>query len=220
MFTFEDVKNNPQIREYIRRTEQYMKSIGYTDHGFAHVEIVARRAKELALVAGMSKREQELAAISGYCHDMGNFLGRTQHHYWAALLFSQTFQGKFEPVDLAAVMQAIAAHDKEDVDVPSKLTACLVIADKSDVRSSRVFDKSSANLLLDIHDRVNNAVIENKLQLDAKKKIITLKLKINTKQAPVMEYFEIFSERMTYCRHSAKTLGCRFELVINDFRLL
>ncbi len=220
MITFEDIKNNPLINEYIKRTEQYMKSIGYTDHGFGHIEIVARRSQEIAQVAGLSKREQELAAMAGYCHDMGNFLGRTQHHYWAALLFSQITQNQLAPAEVSAVMQAIAAHDKEDVDVPSKLTACLVIADKSDVRGSRVFDKSSANLIQDIHDRVNNAVIENKLLLNSKKKTITLKLKINTKQAPVMEYFEIFSERMTYCRHSAKTLGWKFELMINDFRLL
>lgn len=220
MVTFEDVKKNPQILEFIKRTEQYMKSIGYTDHGFSHVEIVARRAQEIAQVAGLTKRQQELAAMAGYCHDMGNFLGRTQHHYWAALLFSQVMQNQLEPAELAEVIQAIAAHDKEDVDVPSKLTACLVIADKSDVRGSRVFDKSSSNLMQDIHDRVNNAVIENKLLLNSKKKTVTLKLKINTKQAPVMEYFEIFSERMTYCRHSAKTLGWKFELMINDFRLL
>lgn len=220
MITFEDIKKNPQLRAYIARTESYMKSIGYTDHGFGHVEVVSRRAREIAQVAGLSKREQELAAMSGFCHDMGNFLGRTQHHYWAALMFSQVMQGQLPPDELSAIMQAIAAHDKEDVDVPSKLTACLVIADKSDVRGSRVFDKSSANLLQDIHDRVNNAVIGNQLLLNAKKKTITLKLKINTKEAPVMEYFEIFSERMTYCRHSAKTLGFKFEIVINNFKLL
>lgn len=220
MITFEDLKKNSLINEYIARTEQYMKSIGFTDHGFGHVEIVARRAREIAQMVGMTKREQELAAMAGYSHDMGNFLGRTQHHYWAALLFSQALQNQLPPTELVAVMQAIAAHDKEDVDVPSKLTACLVIADKSDVRGSRVFDKSSANLIQDIHDRVNNAVIENKLLLNSKKKTITLKLRINTKQAPVMEYFEIFSERMTYCRHSAKTLGFKFELMINDFKLL
>ncbi|MFA4819106.1 MAG: HD domain-containing protein [Patescibacteria group bacterium] len=220
MLTFKDVQNHPQIRAYIARTEQYMKSIGYTDHGFGHVEIVARRARELAVVAGLAGREQELAAMAGWCHDMGNFLGRTQHHYWAALLFTQSFQGQLDATELVEVAQAIAAHDKDDVNVPSKLTACLVIADKSDVRSSRVFNNTATNLIQDIHDRVNHAVSENKLLLNTKRKTITLKLKINTKQAPVMEYFEIFSERMAYCRHSAKTLGCKFELVINNFRLL
>lgn len=220
MITFNNVKNNPLINEYISRTQSYMKTIGYTDHGFGHVEVVARRARELALAAGLSRSEQELAAMAGYCHDMGNFLGRTQHHYWAALLFAQVFQNQIKAVDLAPVMQAIAAHDKEDVDVPSKLAACLVIADKSDVRGSRVYDKTSTNLLQDIHDRVNNAVIANRLLINARQKTITLKLRIDTQQAPVMEYFEIFSERMAYCRHSAKILGFKFGLVINNFRLL
>ncbi|MFZ5391453.1 MAG: HD domain-containing protein [Patescibacteria group bacterium] len=220
MITFEDVTNNPYITEYIQQTQDYMAWLGFTDHGFAHVKVVSERARQLAEAVKLPKRQQELAAMAGWCHDMGNFLGRTQHHYWAGMMFHETFRDKMEPRDLALISQAIVAHDKDEIKIPTKIAACLIIADKSDVRRSRVINKSPDNLKEDIHDRLNYAVTDNKLIIDTKKKIITLKLIIDVNRAPVMEYFQIFSDRMAYCRKAAEVLGWRFGIVINHVKLL
>jgi len=220
MITLKEVKNNPLIKEYVAQTEAYMKFLGYTDHGFGHVEIVAERARAVAKAAKLTVREQELAAMAGYCHDMGNFLGRTYHHYWGGILFSQVFIGQMDPHEMATIMQSIVAHDKDEIKIPNKIAACVIIADKSDVRRSRVNDISGGNLAVDIHDRLNAASTANELVFDAKKKSITLKIKIDTNQAPVMEYFEIFSDRMEYSRRAAMKLGLNFGLVINHFKLL
>ena len=220
MVGFEDVKNNPLIREYVKQTEDYMRWLGFTDHGFGHVEVVAERARQIAQAAGLPKREQELAAMAAWCHDMGNFLGRTQHHYWGGLLFTQTFRDVLDPPELAVVAQAIVAHDKDEITIPTKVAACLVIADKSDVRRSRVIDPRPENRAQDIHDRLNYAATGNDFVVDPKKQSVTLKVRIDTNQAPVMEYFEIFSERMAYSRKAASVLGLKFGLVINHFKLL
>jgi hypothetical protein len=220
MITFEDVKKHPLIHEYIKQTEDYMKFLGFTDHGFGHVSVVAERAQAIAAAAGLSKREIVLAGIVGWCHDMGNFLGRTQHHYWAGLLFTQIFRDLMEPSELAIVAQAIVAHDKDEIKIPTKVAACLIIADKSDVRRERVLDGSPENRARDIHDRLNYAATGNQFLVDARGKSITLKVRIDTNQAPVMEYFEIFSERMEYSRKAAAVLGLKFGLVINHFKLL
>ncbi|MEK7497101.1 MAG: HD domain-containing protein [Patescibacteria group bacterium] len=220
MITLSSVKSNPLVAEYIRQTEIYAQAIGYTDHGTSHSEIVSSRARELAQSIGLSEVEQELAAIAGWCHDMGNFLGRTQHHYWGALLFGQVFSTQADPAEVATIMQAIADHDKEDITIPGPIVACLVIADKSDVRQSRVFDTRPSNLSQDIHDRVNYAVTQNELTVDNKNKIIALRLMIDTEHSPIMEYFEIFAERMAYCRHAAAKLGYKLEIVINETKLL
>ncbi len=220
MVTLKDVTSNPLIQEYTHQTGEYMKFVGYTDHGLAHAEIVAQRARAVAKAAKLQPREQELAAIAGYCHDMGNFLGRTQHHYWGGLLFGQTFQSRMEPKELTTVMQAIVAHDKDEIKIPSLVAACLILADKSDVRRSRVFDGSPQNRAADIHDRLNYATTGNEFVVDSKKKTVTLKVKIDTALAPVMEYFEIFTERMEYSRKAGERLGFKFGLVINHFKLL
>ncbi|MBU1038743.1 phosphohydrolase [Patescibacteria group bacterium] len=220
MITFEDIKSNPYITEYIQQTQDYMAWLGFTDHGFKHVAIVAERAQALAQAVKLPKRQQELSAMAGWCHDMANFLGRTQHHYWAGIMFHETFRDKMTPRDLAVVTQAIVAHDKDEIKIPSKIAACLIIADKSDVRRSRVINPSPANLKKDIHDRLNYAVTDNQLKIDAKNKIVTLKLIIDVNRAPLMEYFQIFSERMAYCRKAAEVLGWRFGIVINHVKLL
>ena len=117
-------------------------------------------------------------------------------------------------------MQAIANHDKEDMKLVHPVAAIVIIADKSDVRRERVLETDIEKIKTDIHDRVNYATIENKMTIDDKKKAITLKLKIDNKFCSIMEYFEIFTERMNYCRLSAEYLGYHFGLVINDFKLL
>lgn len=217
--TLEAVKNNPQIQDFIRQTEKYLDALGYTDHGERHLEIVVRRARFLAEKIGLNKKDQELAAIAGYCHDMANFLGRTEHHYWAALLFSQLFAGKMPAPDLSMVMQAIASHDKDDLKLINKISAILILADKSDVHRDRVKSREIVNLKKDIHARVNYSVIKNDFLISKFKKEIVLKLKIDSKITDPIEYFEIFIGRMAFCRQAAKYLGYKFVLIINNFKL-
>ena len=220
MITLDEVKKNPQILEFIAQTERSMEALSYTNHGMRHCNIVAERAIDIATQIGLDKREAQLAGIAGFCHDMGNFLTRTYHHFFGAMLFSQIFAGKFEPKELAVVMQAISNHDKEEMNFTNAISAVLVLADKSDVDRSRVTSKDPEHFKVDIHDRVNYAARESAISIDQAKKHITLTLKIDTDVCPVIEYFEIFTERMVFCRKAAKFLGYDFGLVINNFKLL
>lgn len=219
--TLDLVKKNPKIKDFIQQTEKYLDALGFTDHGFRHINIAADRAKSIARKIGLSTREQELAAVAAYCHDMANFLGRSQHHYWAALLFCQVFLNEADnPSDVSTVAQAIVSHDKNNLKIVNKVTAVLILADKSDVHRSRLKKTSGRNLKKDIHDRVNYAIIDNDLLVNPKNKVITLKLKLDTKFSAPLEYFEIFTERTAFCRVAAKHLGYKFGLEINNFKLL
>lgn len=220
MVTLKDVKNNAQIVEFINQTDKAMNALSYTNHGLRHTGIVSDRAMQIAKAIGLSEREIELAGIAGFCHDMGNFMSRTNHHYFAGLLFMQIFQNQFDPKEMAQIMQAIAEHDKPEMSFTSSIAAVLVIADKSDVHRSRVSQTKMEDIKKDIHDRVNYATTDSGLKIDSREKRITLTLKIDTNFVQVMEYFEIFTERMAFCRTAAKFLGYDFGLIINKFRLL
>ncbi|MDD4607038.1 MAG: HD domain-containing protein [Patescibacteria group bacterium] len=218
--TLQQVIQNPYVQEFINRTGEVLDVEDYTEHGFRHAKLVADRARTVAQVIGLSKSEQEMCAIAGYCHDMGNFLGRTQHHYWGAMLFSQLFLNQAEPHELGLIIQAIANHDKDEMKLSNKISAIVVLADKSDVHRSRVTTKLLNKIKHDIHDRVNYATTQSNLKIDAKKKEIKLSLKIDMQIVPIMEYFEIFTQRMVYCRKSAEYLGYDFTLEINKVKLL
>lgn len=220
MITLDDVKKNSQILEFINQTEQAMEALRYTNHGLRHSNVVSQRAMEIAEVIGLPEREGELAAMAGFCHDMGNFLTRNLHHFFGAQLFGQVFMGKMDPGELAMVMQAISNHDKDEMNFVHNVSALVVLADKSDVHRSRVAKQSMEETKADIHDRVNWATTESALHVDKEHKRIILFLKIDTKFCPVMEYFEIFTERMQFCRKAAQFLGYQFGLEINDFQLL
>lgn len=218
--TLQEIKKDPRINSFISQTDKYLRSLGYTDHGKRHLDIVSDRSKKIARHIGLSEREQEMAAIAGWCHDMGNFLGRTQHHYWAAMLFSQCYINEADkPNEVSKIIQAIVSHDKDELKIVDEITACLIIADKSDVHRSRVIDKNAKNLKEDIHDRVNYAVTDNKLTIDEKKKTITLALQLDTKFTSIMDYFSIFVERMNYCQTAAIFLKYEFHLKINNTKL-
>jgi hypothetical protein len=222
MTTLKDVKNNPQVLEFVKQTEKTLSALSYTDHGLRHLNLVTDRASNIAKSIGIPEREQELSAIAAFCHDMGNFLSRSHHNYFAALLFYQIFKDNFAPDEMAAVMQAISNHDKqqEDINFVSKIAAIVVLADKSDVHRSRVIVKKMKDIKSDIHDRVNYATTESDLKVDTDKKRITLTLEIDTNFVPILEYFEIFTERMVFCRKAAEFLGYNFGLVINKTKLL
>jgi hypothetical protein len=220
MITPSQVKKNPHVLEFIKRTEIALTAIGYTEHGLTHANLVSNRARTIAKEIGLSKREQELADVAGFCHDMGSFLSRTNHHYFGALIFYQLFHRDFKPDEISKIMQAISSHDEEEMEISNPISAVVVLADKSDVRRSRVLVKKLELIKRDIHDRVNYATKVSRLKIDKKKKNITLLLKIDSNFVPIMEYFEIFTKRMVYCRKAAKFLNYTFRLIINNFKLL
>jgi hypothetical protein len=217
--TLSDIKKDARINAFIDQTDIYMKNLGYTDHGRRHLNIVSERTQKIARHLKLTTGDQELAAISGWCHDMGNFLGRSQHHYWAAMLFSQCFINNDNALDVSKIIQSITSHDKDDLKIVDKITACLIIADKSDVHRTRVLAKDKKKIMEDIHDRVNYAVTDNKLFIDDKKKTITLALKLDTNFTDILDYFTIFVERMTYCQKAADFLKYEFKLKINNTTL-
>ena len=224
MLTVQQIKKHPQILEFIHQTEITLQALGYTEHGLRHANLVSKRAGQIAQMVGLSNREQELAIIAGFCHDIGNFMGREQHHYWGAMLFHQIFGGygqdNFSPREMALIVQSIVNHDKYTMKVVNPISAIVVLADKSDVHRSRVIEKSLEKIKADIHDRVNYAVTHSVYDVNKKTKRIILILKIDTKFCPIIEYFEIFTDRMSYCRQAAKFLGYKFSLMINNFKLL
>ncbi|MFH1597962.1 MAG: HD domain-containing protein [Patescibacteria group bacterium] len=218
--TLANIKKSPQVKAYIEQTDRAFKGQGYTDHGFRHANLVADRASSIARKVGLAKREQELCAIAGYVHDIGNFIGRMYHQKYGAILFLQLFnKEKANLKDTMAITEAIIAHDHHEVWIPSKIGAVVILADKSDVHWSRVIEKEAKNLETDIHDRVNFSVSKNDLYVYPQKKVIELKIKINTKMTDVAEYFEIFTGRMHYVRQAAEYLGYKFSLVINNSKL-
>jgi len=220
MITLKELRKNPYLIEFIEQAGERLRLLQYTDHGLDHVELVSARARNIAREIGLSKDKQEMCAIAAFCHDFGNFLSRTYHNYMGAVIFQQLFQKDFTPSELAQLMQAIVNHDKYEMEFTDPVSAVTILADKSDVRRERVTVKDKKVIEEDIHNRVNFATKYSKLGVDKKKKNITLVLKIDTSFVPVIEYFEIFTDRMTYCRKAAKRLGYKFNLVINNFKLL
>ncbi len=225
MLTLSQVSKNQQVLAFLTLSEENLKTSGYTKHDIFHVQLVADRARSISRAIGLSPEEQEMAAISGFCHDMANCLSRRYHHLLGALLFHQIFQseissGRVSPYEIGIISQAIAVHDRAELELSHPVSAVLIIADKSDVRRERVYSKDLDLIQQDIHDRVNYATRSSRLRIDTKKKKITLILKIDVNFVPVMEYFEIFTDRMIYCRKAADFLGYKFGIVINNFKLL
>ncbi|QUL99659.1 MAG: HD domain-containing protein [Candidatus Fermentithermobacillus carboniphilus] len=220
MVTLEDVKNNPEVQAYLAGGNAHLGALGYTDHGPRHAGLVASIAKNILERLGYPEREQELAAISGYLHDIGNVVSRYYHAQVGAALAERILRSMgMPPAEVATVMGAIGSHDPEDTcNAVSPVSAALILADKSDVHRSRVRNPDIHSF--DVHDRVNYAASRSFLKVDTAGKVISLQLTIDTEIAPVMEYFEIFLTRMLACKRAAEFLGARFELDINQVRLL
>lgn len=219
MVTYQDVCNNPTVITYICKADQILATTGFTEHGFRHCELVADTARRILLDFGFDEREAELASIAGYLHDIGNMIERTHHYYIGALLAMDILKEMgMKEDELADVASAIGSHDDANGQPVSRISAAVILADKSDVHRSRVRNPDFAKF--DIHDRVNYAVEESSLQLDPGEGTITLLLKIDTEISRVMEYFEIFLSRMVLCRRAADFLSARFSLVINEAQLL
>lgn len=219
MVTFEQIEKDPEIREYIKKSDEFLSVIGYTEHGFSHVKKVAQDAGTILTTLGYDEHMVKLAKIAGYIHDIGNVINRVDHaHNGALLAFTLLKERGMNPQDLAMVVGAVGNHDEATGLPISPVSAALILADKSDVRRTRIRDLD--NITTDIHDRVNYAVTKSNLNLDLVSKDISLKLKVDVHVSAVMEYFEIFLERMLMCKKAAEYFGYKFGLVINHQRLL
>ena len=216
--TFEDIYNNKEIQLYIRQADESMRAMGYTEHSFAHVGRVANWAQEILLKLGYSERDAELARIAGYMHDMGNIINRQDHAQNSALMAFQLLKEmQADPEDIAAIITAIGNHDAGPAFPVNPISAAIILADKADVRCSRVRNKDFATF--DIHDRVNYSVKKSELYVE-KDSYIELQLLIDTEICAVMDYFEIFMQRMLLCRKAAEKLNLQFRLTINSQRIL
>ncbi|MFQ5823628.1 MAG: HD domain-containing protein [bacterium] len=217
--TLDQVKNDLQVQSYIERADEYLAVIGYTEHGKRHCSLVAKVALNTLLQLEVSEREAELSAIAGYLHDIGNVFSRINHAYTGAVLAHILLKElRMEIQEITAIVAAIGSHDENDCEPISRIGAGLILADKSDVHRSRV--RNPDMIKFDIHDRVNYAVERSILKVDNENKIITLELTVDLKISSVMEYFEIFLNRMLYCKRAANFLGCKFSLVVNENSLL
>jgi metal-dependent HD superfamily phosphatase/phosphodiesterase len=219
MVVLEDVKADPLVDTFVRRGNEYLGVLGFTEHSYRHLNLVANSARSILEKLGYPPRTAELAGIAGYLHDIGNVISRTDHGISGALIALQVLTRLgMPPEELATVIAAIANHEEQYGQPVNHVAAALIVADKSDVHRSRVRNPDPATF--DIHDRVNFAVEHCFLWVNETRRSITMELTIDTKICPVMEYFEIFLTRMTLCRRAANFLKCHFELVINGARLL
>ena len=219
MLTFNDIKNNQQIKTYITKADEALKVLGFTEHSFAHVTKCAVTASEILSTLGYSERVCELAKIAGYMHDIGNIVNRIDHAQSGAVMaFRILDKLEMDPEEIATIVSAIGNHDESTASPINAVAAALILADKSDVRRSRVRNNEIATF--DIHDRVNFAAVESDLHFSDDKSEIILDLEIDTEISSVMNYFEIFLNRMLLCKRAAEFLKLRFRLNINSMNLL
>lgn len=219
MIRFEDVRNSEEIKTYIKKADESLIELGYTEHSFAHVGKVANQANALLLKLGYDGRTSELASIAGYMHDIGNVVNRVDHAQSGAIMaFRILDKMGMDVAEIATIISAIGNHDESTAVPVNEVAAAVILADKSDVRRSRVRNRDIATF--DIHDRVNHSVESSSLILDKESKSIILNLTIDTHICAVMDYFEIFLQRMLLCRRAAAYLKLRFKLVINEVELL
>ncbi len=217
--TYNEIRKNEEINSYIRQADIALSALGYTEHSFTHVTLVAEKAGYILQTLGYPEKTIELVKIAGYIHDIGNLVNRENHSQSGALMAFRILDHlNFSPEEIGGIVAAIGNHD-EGTGVPvSELAAALILADKSDVRRDRVRNNELSNF--DIHDRVNYSVTSSNLKINEDHTVIMLELSIDTEFSSVMEYFEIFLQRMNLCRKAAEKLGLRFTLVINGQKLI
>lgn len=219
MITLEQLKENQEINTYIRQADASLIALGFTEHSFAHVTHVAETAAYILETLGYDAHDVELAKIAAYLHDIGNLVNRIEHSQSGAVMAFRILDELGMPAeDLATVVTAIGNHDEGTGVAVNAVAAALILADKSDVRRSRVRNRDLATF--DIHDRVNYSVEKSSLRINTDKTLIKLKLQIDPHFSSVMDYFEIFMVRMNMCRKAAEKLGLQFKLIINEQQLI
>lgn len=216
---YEQIKANEVIRTYIAQADASLIALGFTEHSFGHVTLVAEKAGYILQTLGYPERMVELAKIAGYLHDIGNLVNRVDHSQSGAVMaFRLLDEMGFPPEEIALIVTAIGNHDEGTGQPVNELAAALILADKSDVRRSRVRNQDISSF--DIHDRVNYSVTKAELKINEAHTLIKLKLSVDTHFGSVMDYFEIFMQRMILCRKAAEKLGLQFKLMINEQQLI
>jgi len=219
MITFEEIRHNETINTYIRKADESLVALGYTEHSFAHVGMVAANARYILERLGHSERTLELVQIAAYLHDIGNLVNRADHSQSGAVMaFRILDKLGMDAAEIAEIVTAIGNHDEGTGRPVSPMAAALILADKSDVRRSRVRNQDES--AFDIHDRVNYSVKKAELKINEDRTLIKLKLSVDTRYGSVMDYFEIFMGRMLLCRKAAEALGLQFKLMINEQQLI
>ena len=219
MLTYEEITGSEAIKTYIIQADESLGALGFTEHSFAHVMHVAETAGYILETMGYDARTVELAKIAGYLHDIGNLVNRKDHSQSGAVMaWSILNDMGCDPAEMATIVTAIGNHD-EGTGVPvNAVAAAMILADKADVRRSRVRNKDASTF--DIHDRVNYSVERSSLKINADRSLVKLTLTVDTRYGSVMDYFEIFMQRMVLCRKAAETLGLQFKLVINEQQVI
>ena len=219
MLTFEMIRNNEEIRAYIEKGNANLGVMGFTEHYLAHAMKVSQTAAGILSELVYGGRKIELARIAGYMHDLGNCINRNDHAHTGALMAMQILRGLgMDPGEIAVVIAAIGNHDEKTGTAVDPVSAALILADKADVRRSRVRGRDQTQF--DIHDRVNYAAVSSALTVDREKKEIELSIELDDTISSVMDYFEIFLGRMLMCRRAAERLGCTFAMKANGSKVL
>ncbi len=217
--TYEAIKKDEVVNTYIRQADLALSTLGFTEHSFAHCTLVAEKAGYILSTLGYDERMIELVKIAGYLHDIGNLINRVDHSQSGAMMAFRILDHlDFPPEEIGLIVSAIGNHDEGSGVPVSPLAAALILADKSDVRRNRV--RNSDESTFDIHDRVNYSVTKSELKINSAHTIIKLKLTVDTRYGSVMDYFEIFLQRMILCRKAADKLGLQFKLMINEQQLI
>ena len=217
--TYEELRNNEEVRALIKRGNDILGMLGYTDHSAAHCALVAERAAEILAAFGYDEHRQELVKMAGLLHDIGNSVNRKHHAEYGALLAWDILAKTDLPlIDRVTVMTAVANHDESTGGAVDDISAALIIADKTDVRHNRV--RSTDMSTFDIHDRVNYAVTDTHLDIDVEKKEIRLDLQVDESICTMFDYFDIFLSRMQMSRRACDVLGATFSLTVNGGKVL
>ena len=217
--TYKEIRHNEEVNELLKKGNQNLGLLGYTDHSQAHCTRVAETAAHILKKFGYPEHDIELARIAGYMHDIGNAINRNRHAEYGGLLANEILkQYDLSIPDRITIVSAISNHDESTGGAVDPISAALIIGDKTDVRRSRVREKPKA--AFDIHDRVNYSVKRSQLKINEEHTLIKLKLSVDTRYGSVMDYFEIFMQRMLLCRKAAEKLGLQFKLMINEQQLI
>ena len=219
MITYQEIRENEEVQAYLKKGNENLGVLGYTDHSAVHCTLVAEEAGRILRELGYSEHEIELAKIAGMMHDIGNCVNRSRHAEYGAILANEILRNMDLSVeDRATIVSAIGHHDEYTGGAVDVVSAALIIADKTDVRRNRIRTKVKSNY--DIHDRVNYAVTESKVHINREEKSITLNLSVDEEICTMYEYFEIFLGRMMMCRGAAEMLGMTFKLRVNGSKVL
>ena len=217
-YSYEAIKEDEEINLLIEKGNQVLGELGFTEHSTKHATKVAQEAARLLKELGYSAHEIELSKVAGYMHDIGNSINRNDHAHSGAIMAYQILKERKMPLaDAITVATAIGQHDEATGTAVDAVSAALILADKTDVRRNRVRNQVIANF--DSHDRVNYAALGSHLQIKKEKKVIQMELEMDDSMCTVMDYFEIFLQRMLMCKRAAEVLGCRFKFLVNGNKL-